>query len=853
MTQALRRRFVFVTALAAGSLTAAAPGLASPARVEATLLPVPATTRLDGDSTREMWSHAPAMTGFVEREPTEGGPPAQRTAFQVVYDASTLFVRVQAFDTEPDKIVGYLTRRDGDSPSDWIRVLIDSYHDRRTAYEFAVNPAGVRQDRYWYDDNSRDDSWDAVWDVSVSRFPQGWTAEFRIPFSQLRFTPGSHTVFGFAVSRDIGRLKETSSWPLLARSANGYVSQFGELDGLAMAAAPKRLELVPYTVTSLTRQPTDGNPLLHRSSPGASVGLDLKYALTPGLTLASTINPDFGQVEADPAVVNLTAFETFFSERRPFFVEGSGNFQFNLDCNDGNCSGLFYSRRIGRAPQGTDDLPSGDTVYTEAPAQTTILGAGKVTGRVGKYSIGVLEAVTARESADVLDGPSRTRSAVEPAASYTVGRVRREFANQSALGFMITATHRAITSDLATPLADGAYAGGVDWDLRFGGRYSLNGYGAASSVRGTADAIDAVQESSRHYFQRPGLSRARLDATRTALDGTSGRLSIGKIGGQKVHFNSTVAFKSPGFDVNDLGYFRRADVRQVSNWVQIRSDVPTRWFRSRIVNFNQYAGWNFDGDSIQNGGNVNAHAVFTNNWSIGGGFNVNARTFDDRLSRGGPGGYVQGYHEGWWYVNGDNRRRVSLNYFGGGGGDGHGSRWLEVSPEVTARPVSALAVTAGIHYRHNIVDAQWIEQVTDPSDHYVFGRLDQTTVTMTGRVNYTLTPRLSIQLYAEPFVSGGDYTSLRELANGRAPAYTARYAPYALADDNPDFNVKSFRTTNVLRWEYRPGSTLFVVWQQARENDDVPGGFDFARDTRGIFAVPPHNVFLIKLAYWLNY
>ncbi|MGE5245770.1 MAG: DUF5916 domain-containing protein [Betaproteobacteria bacterium] len=854
MTHRLRARFVLLAALAAGVHLSASARSAAP-HAEAVPLPAPNAARLDGDPTPEMWAHSPVVEDFIERAPTEGGKPAERTTFQVAYNATTLFVRVQAFDTEPGRIVGYLTRRDADSPSDWIRVLIDSYHDRRTAYEFAVNPAGVKQDRYWFNDNSRDDSWDAVWDVTVARSAKGWSAEFRIPFSQLRFTPTANPVFGFAVSRDIGRLNETSTWPLLARSATGYVSQFGELDGLSIPASPKRLELVPYTVTSLTRQPTDGNPLLHRSAPGASVGMDLKYALTPGLTLTSTINPDFGQVEADPAVVNLTAFETFFAERRPFFVEGSGNFQFDLDCNDGSCSGLFYSRRIGRAPQGTGDLPSGDAVYTNAPAQTTILGAGKLTGRVGKYSVGVLEAVTARETASVIDGAAGSQSTVEPAASYAVARVRREFADQSTLGVMMTSTRRAITGDLATPLARDAYAGGVDWDLRFGGRYSLNGYWAASSVRGSPDAIAAVQESSRHYFQRPGLESTRLDPTRTALDGTSARLSVGKIGGQRVHFNSTVSFKSPGFDINDLGYFRRADVRAVSNWLQIRSDVPTRWFRSRMINFNQYASWNFDGDLLQSGGNVNAHAVFANNWSIGGGFNVNARGFDDRLSRGGPGGYVQGYDEGWWHVDGDNRRMVSLNYSGGAGRDGYGSRWLEVSPELTVRPMAALSVTAGVHYNRNIVDAQWIEQVTDPADHYVFGHLDQTTVSLTGRVNYTLTPRLSIQLYAQPFVSGGAYTNVRELVDGRSDVYASRYAAFSplRMDENPDFNVKSFRTTNVLRWEYTPGSTLFVVWQQARENDAVPGGFSFGRDARDIFGVPPHNVFLVKVAYWLNY
>src|SRR5438105_3154483 len=352
--------------------------------------------RANGEVSEEAWRSAPPIDAFVQREPEEGGHPSQRTEFRVVYDASTLFVKVHAFDSDPDRIMSYLTRRDADSPSDWIRVLIDSYHDRRTAFEFGVNPAGVKEDGYWSDDRNRDESWDAVWDVKVSRDATGWWAEFRIPFSQLRFTPGDTLTFGFAVSRSIARLNETSTWPLLARSANGYVSSFGELGGLAMRASPKKLELVPYTVASLTRQRPGDNPLLSASAGDAAVGLDMKYALTPGLTFTSTFNPDFGQVEADPAVVNLTAFETFFNERRPFFVEGSGVFRFDSDCWDGPCS-LFYSRRVGRAPQGTSVLPSGDGIYTEYPAQSTILGAGKLTGRVGRFSIGVMHAVSQEE------------------------------------------------------------------------------------------------------------------------------------------------------------------------------------------------------------------------------------------------------------------------------------------------------------------------------------------------------------------------------------------------------------------------------------------------------------------------
>ena len=836
-------------------LSAALLAVALSSRVDAVpIADTPNAVRINGEVSEAAWQAATPMDGFLQREPEEGGQPSQRTEFRVVYDATTLYVKVRAFDTQADKIVSYLTRRDADSPSDWLHVFVDSYHDRRTAYEFAVNPSGVKIDRYWFDDNNRDDGWDAVWDAKVSRDASGWTAEFHIPFSQLRFNPNGANTFGFAVARRIGRLNETSTWPLLARSATGYVSSFGELGGLTMTASPKRLEMLPYTVADLTRQRAGGNPLVKASSPSGAMGLDLKYALTPGLTLTTTVNPDFGQVEADPAVVNLSAFETFFSERRPFFVEGSGMFRFDSDCMDGPCQ-LFYSRRVGRSPQGVDELPSGDNIYAQSPTQTTILGAGKLTGRVGKFSIGAMSAVTQEEFGTVLDATHRFRQPIEPLTTYSIGRVRREFADQSSLGFMVTAANRQLT-ETTSILPSSAFTGGVDWDVRFKSRYSVTGYLAGSSVRGSADAIDGIEENSRHYFQRPDATMLHLDPAATSLAGVSGRVGISKIGGQRVRFNSQVGFKSPGFELNDVGFLRRADERWMANWLQVRSDVPNRWFRNRNLNFNQWSAWNYSGDRLFAGQNVNGNVTFINNWSAGGGINHQPMGFDDRLTRGGPGGLTEGYGSFWSWLNSDNRRRVSVNYFHGRGRNGVGSSFADDEIELTYRPMSALTITSGARLNRSINDSQWVGKVTDTRDHYAFAHIDQTTVALTERVNYTMTPNLSIQIYAEPFVSAGDYHGFKELADGRTREYLLRYSPYAYdldANGNPDFNVKSFRTTNVLRWEYKPGSTLFVVWQQARENDAVPGGFRFGRDVRGIFGVTPQNVFLVKLSYWLNY
>ncbi|HEX7019747.1 MAG TPA: DUF5916 domain-containing protein [Gemmatimonadaceae bacterium] len=809
--------------------------------------------KLDGDLSDEVWTHAEPVTEFRQRDPREGAEPSVRTEVRVAYDAQAMYVAVHAFDPEPGKIVGILNRRDSTSPSDWIRVLIDSYHDRRTGYEFAVNPAGVKRDTYYFNDGNQDQGWDAIWEVAVSRNEQGWRAEFRIPFSQLRFPDKTDPVFGFAVMREVARLNETETWPLIAKSRNGFVSQFGQLNGLQMTSAPEKLELVPYAVSQLKTEPaaTDGNPLVNRRDPGVQFGVDMKYAVTPGLTLTSTVNPDFGQVEADPAVVNLSGFETFYAERRPFFIEGSGAFAFDLDCNDGRCTGLFYSRRIGRQPRLEPDVS--DDAFWDAPVQTTILGAAKLTGRVGKFSIGALNAITSEERAIVADGTLRYKSPVEPFTSYSVARAKREFSNQSSLGFMLTSTNRSL-GPAGGPLrtvASTAVTGGVDWDWRVRPKYALTGYWAGSTLRGDADAIAAIQETTVHSFQRPDAGHVEYDPTRTSLNGDAGMVSFAKISGERVRFSTSLGFKSPGFDINDLGYQRRADAINQNNWIQVRHDRPGKHVRSFRWNLNEWSGYNFGGDHLYTGGNVNAHWVLTSNWSFGGGFNAESRGFDDRLTRGGPGGYVAGGWNTWSYLNSDSRKPVALDLFMGGGRYNQENSFFEFNPGVTFRPASFVTVSTGIGVSPATKGAQWVEQ--DANGEYVFAHLTQRTVSMTTRLNYTITPTLSVQIYAEPFVSAGEYTHFYRLADGRAAHFEDRYAAYPTYNDNPDFNYRSFRTTNVLRWEYKPGSTMFVVWQQGRERTADYGTFHFGRDFGRVFATPASNVFLVKMSYWLNF
>jgi len=799
---------------------------------------------LDGSLDDEGWQRAVPTTSFVQRDPLEGASPTFNTEARVVYDDSAIYVGVRAFDGEPARIAGFLTRRDAESVSDWILIYIDSYHDKRTAYQFGVNPLGVKQDAYWYNDNNNDDSWDAVWDVTVKRDAEGWLAEFRIPLSQLRFSGKGDGQIGFAIRRDIARLNETATWPLLSKNASGWVSSFGRLNGVNVGAMSKRLEFMPYTVVQVLTEPRQtGNPLQKTPDPGASIGADLKYAVTPALTLNATVNPDFGQVEADPAVVNLSAFETFFDEKRPFFIEGSGTYQF--ECRDCN---IFYSRRIGRNPRGYPTVADGG--FASVPRNSTILGAAKLTGRVRDFSVGVLTAATAAEEGHASVGDRRWSEIVEPRTFYSVSRVRREFSDQSSAGFILTTTSRQLV-DSVSFLPESAVTGGVDYDWRIGTRWGLKGYWAGSRVAGNTEAITQLQENNVHSFQRPDAEHVELNPFATSLRGHSGNIDFSKIAGERTRGNVNIGYRSPGFDVNDLGFQRRADEIPQNVWVQYRWNDPGKYKRNGTINFNQWSAHNFDGDRLGLGGNINSHWQWQNFWNGGGGINYNASNFDDRLTRGGPGGYNRANVNGWQYFNTDERKILRFRWDSNFYVDGRSHNY-SVFPRIELKPTPSLSIELGQRFDRRLDDAQWVEAlIVDGGTHYVFGRLDQKTSSITTRVNYTVTPNLSVQVYAQPFVSSGNYDRFKELIDGRAARYDDRYAPYPYTGA-PDFNVLSFRTTNVMRWEYKAGSTLFIVWQQGREGLGTANGFQYGQDFSDVFATPSSNALLVKLAYWLN-
>jgi hypothetical protein len=807
---------------------------------------------LDGRDDDPVWAQAPLITGFREVRPSEDAEPRQRTAARVAYDARNLYVFVRAYDTAPDSIVRLLSRRDVQTASDQIVVMIDSYHDRRTGYEFAVNPVGVKADYAIYDDGNEDGAWDGVWDAATLVDSLGWTAEYRIPLSQLRYPAGSTRTFGFLVWRSIQRYTSQVSWPLYRQSKTGFVSQFGELTGLTDLATPRRGELTPYVVTKSEPLP-DGDGFDRHQ--GLNLGADLKYSIASNLTLNATINPDFGQVEADPAVLNLSAFETQFQERRPFFVEGRGLFNFDVNCNAVNCGGegLFYSRRIGREPQ------LGSVYGDEASAKsTTIIGAAKLTGRLpGGIGIGVLNAITDRET-----GPGR--ATIEPTANYSVVRLTQDYdGGNGSVGVMLTGVNRSLDRWSEPSLHRSAYVGAVNFRQRLiGHKYEVGGSFDLSRVAGSRAAILATQTDAVHLYQRPD-GALRVDSSRTSLPGDAEEFRFGKVGGDRLRFESSYSRRSPGFEINDLGFLLQADQQSWSNWAGLRWNRPSRFYQQLNWNFNWWQQWSTAGLATERAANTNVHAQLNSRWWLHAGGTVGqlGSTFCDRCARGGPALRQDVYISPWMGLEGDSRKAlVPFMWINYSRADGGRSRRINLNPELDLKVASRFTTSLALDWTRNRNDSQFLRTFTDSLTgvkHFTFAHLEQTTVGLTWRLDYTFTPTTSLQLYAQPFITTGTYSNVRELGSPRARAYDARFRPYAdtaVANHPGGFNVKQFRSNAVFRWEYRPGSTLFLVWSQGRDDaNDLAARWAYGSNLRDLFSLPSQDTFLVKVSYWFTW
>jgi hypothetical protein len=809
---------------------------------KATVAPV-----LDAKLDDPAWATAQSIDKFLEYDPNTGAETRFRTDVRVVHDEKYLYIMARMYDPAPDSIVSLLSRRDVRTQSEQLKLVIDSYHDKQTAYQFAVNPAGVKRDFYVSNDSNEDDSWDAVWDVATAIDSLGWVAEFRIPFSQMRFANTKEHTFGLMIVRDIARTGARISWPLYHRERQGYVSQSGEINGISGIGSPSRLEIAPYVVTKNETRPTESS---YDHPQSFSAGADVKYALSSNLTLNATINPDFGQVEADPSVLNLSAFEQFFEERRPFFLEGSGIFHFNTSCGDidSGCTGLFYSRRIGRSPQ-----LAGLYGDNKSATNTTILGASKLTGRLGRgMSMGFLDAVTQREVG--VDNQT-----IEPLTNYAVARLQQDFnKSQSGVGVMVTGVNRSLDDNTNPFLRTSAYTGGVDLRHRFlKNNYELRAYLAASQLNGTATAIESTQRDGVHRYQRPD-DDIELDPNARSLFGDAERLSVSKFGGGITRFQSVYQRFSPGFETNDLGFQSRADEQMFRNWFSLNYNKPSKYYQRAFFNFNTMQKWTTEGLPTTVGVNTNWHIQFRN--FMWGHFGVNGdnflKTYNDRVARGGPALRNAAGANFWSGIQSDSRRKSSVSLWTGGYkyDVGRTTGWY-VNPEADFKLGSQLSASVGVNYSSDINDSQWRANFGVSgldTTHYTFAKLDQKTLSLTTRLNYTATPNLSFQFYGSPFISSGEYSNWRELNDPRADDYDDRFKPFLGHGDPGGFNFKEFRSNTVMRWEYRPGSTLFLVWAQGRQSQGISNDFSFSRDLQNVFDTHPSNTFLVKLSYWIN-
>ena len=805
--------------------------------------------RIDGKDDDAVWRAAPAFSDFHEFLPREDGPPRFRTEFKLAYDDRNFYVFIRAFDPHPDSLMHALSRHDVRGPSDQLKILIDPYHDRRSGYEFAVNPDGVKREYSISADRDEDVSWNGVWDVATSIDWLGWTAEFRIPLSQLRFARSPTQVFGFGIWRDIERFKERVSWPYYRGSRNGLTSQLGDVTGISGLPAKHNLEVVPYAVAKNLSRPS---PAGFGRVQQQTVGGDLKFGVTTNLTLDATVNPDFGQVEADPAVLNLSAFESFFPEKRPFFVEGAALYRFNVNCSIVNCSGegLFYSRRIGRSPSLRNRY--GDA---SSPTATPIAAAGKLTGRLSHgLSIGMLDALTP----GVAGTGGRT---IEPRTNYALVRAQQDLRNgQSGFSLIASAVNRSLDQWTDDALRRSAYVAGGDFRHKFGGgNYEMTGSLTASRLAGSEATIAATQRSSVHGFQRPdgGLP---YDSTRTTLTGNAEEFAIGKYGGGVTRFQTGYQRQSAGYDANDLGFLLRADQQSWTTWGALQFRNPTRHYKFAEFNVNQLSQWTAAGLRLENGYNTNWHINLNNNWWVhaGGTLSREGEVYCDRCARGGPAVRVSPSLSPSFGVSGDDRQSVVPQLFVNFGRSDEGRSWsVSASPSVAFKLSTRLSTSLGLNWTRGTDDLQWYGNVTDSMKvtHYTFARLDQRTLSLTARATYTVTPDLTLEFYGQPFVTTGSYSDVRQLsATPRAASYAARYAPFTPPAGSPGgFVFSQLRSNTVIRWEYQPGSTLFVVWQHGRQAFDPRADARSWRTEYGdLFSLYPDNTFLVKLAYWFS-
>jgi Domain of unknown function (DUF5916)/Carbohydrate family 9 binding domain-like len=859
---------------------------------------------VDGVIDEPAWRDAKVFTGFTQVEPVEGDPAEHDTEVRVLFGDEAVWIAARMWDTEPETIVQRLARRDSRGQFDIFAVQLDPNLDGLTGYIFAVSAANVQTDAYIYNDDRMDGAWNAVWLSAVSKDDRGWAVEMRIPLSQIRYEASEDLqTWGVNFYRSRVSSNEQSYYSLVSRTRKGIVSQMGRMEGVHVPRPSLRLEALPYAVSSLHRGPsTAGDPFFDGSATAQRFGIDLSYGLGAAFTLDATINPDFGQVEADPAVINLTAFETFFPERRPFFVEDARVFDFTLS---GHRNQLFYSRRVGRAPHGR--APSG-TSFSDIPENATILGAAKLAGRTsGGLSIGALAAVTGEEYGRGLFGDgSRGDFLVEPRSQYGVVSLAQDFSGgASQIRGIITGMSRDLPGDGTFDwLPSSAFNAGVRFEHQFASRtYSVNGYFTGSNVRGSEVAITRIQRASNHYFQRPDATRLGVDETARSLSGVDWRLQLDKRNGKHWTGGIWAAEVTKGFEINDLGFSTTAERLDGGARVSYREVRPGDLFRNYNVTFSTFHNWSHEAlDDVllfsswkkartRGSYSLNSNAQFLNYWTVRLNASYSPEAMSRSATRGGPIMVDPSSTRVSLNVSSDRRKSVSFgsNIELQDDRRGRGGSW-SIRGDVRVQPSDNLQLSLNPRWSNSRSGDQYVTATStlsyDPTfgTRYLFADLERRSFSMETRLDWTFSPTLSLQLFAQPLLSSGDYVRYKQLAapgtydfvgftpgsgqvgadgtvacSGSICEIDGRQnvdfngdgtADYAFSDR--DFNVRSLVGNAVIRWEYRPGSTVFFVWQRRQADRALVGDFDFGRDAGALFGAPADNRFIVKVNWWLG-
>ncbi|MBN2350076.1 MAG: hypothetical protein JXJ22_14645 [Bacteroidales bacterium] len=826
---------------------------------------------IDGVLDDVCWQTGEWAGDFTQWIPNEGAKASQPTILKVLYDDKSVYIAIRAFDSEPDKIDRKAGRRD-EFNGDIVGVCFDSYHDHRTGFEFDVTAAGQKCDVMLTNPSNPDMNWNAVWYGKTAAEDSAWTVEIEVPFSQLRYSADEEQVWGMHCWRWINRLQEESDWEPQSSTGPGMLYLFGEMHGISGLKKSRRIEIMPYGLGKLnTFEKNAANPFAQKGYHlTGDVGLDAKIGLSSNFTVDLTINPDFGQVESDPSVMNLTAFETFYEEKRPFFLEGSNIFKFEFDDDI-----IFYSRRIGHTPSFRPDLNENE--YLDFPDNTTILNAEKFSGKTSKgLSVGVIHSITSVEHATLDTPEGESKFTAEPLTSYLVARLQKDF-NQSntMLGGIFTSTNRFIRDDYLEYLNRVAYTGGFDllhyWKEK---EYYIDAKFTGSLIKGEAEAIKELQTASARYFQRPDAGYLNFDTTLTQLSGFGGKIKIGKGSKGLWRYSAEVNWRTPGFDLNDIGYMQTSDQIRERNNISYFVNKPVSIFRTYSVGLFQENYWNFGLDHLSSGAGLHGYFEFLNKWAVSPSVNYYMSTLDTRILRGGPAMITPGCWSGIFNIRTDGSKKLFFfinNTFSKANSNRLSSYSAE--PGITVQPFSSLRSSLNLIYASNIDQLQYVDTKEANNNYrYILGKVNQETLGLTFKVDFIITPEISLQYYGSPFASVGKFTDFKNVTNPKEKEYKNRFenisdisleGEYYQVDENnddlidytfknPDFNFYQFRSNLVFRWEYRPGSQLYIVWSNDKTDYLNPGSYELNDMGTRIAGASPNNIFLIKLNYWFS-